>query len=317
MRRRSDRTIEEMGAKLEVSCNGYRGRSKTTLALLQACKTIIAETQPITVRGVCYRLFVAGLIDSMAVKNTQKISRLLVWAREGGLVPWESIVDESRSMETVSQWKDLEGYAASIERSYRRDFWAHQRNQVIVISEKATVAGILRPVLDEYGVTFFPVHGFNSATKMHDLAEQIGRGAANKADRKHFILLYVGDHDPSGMYMSEIDLPERLKRYGANDCEEWIGRSFDLRRIALIEDDIDDLPPFEAKSQDPRYRWYVENYGDEAWELDAMDPNELRERVQREIERYVNRADWRRHKQIEKAQRETTKKIARAMAGAK
>lgn len=295
----------------------YRGRSKETLELLEACKEIIEQTRPITVRGVCYKLFVAKLIDSMAKANTRKISRMLVWAREQGEIDWESIVDESRSMETVSQWRDLQSYAGVIERSYRRDFWAHQRNQVIVISEKATVAGILRPVLDEYGVTFFPVHGFNSATKMHDLAEQIGRGAADEDHQQHFILLYVGDHDPSGMYMSEVDLPGRLKRYGADDFEAWIGKSFTLKRIALTGDDIDDLPPFEAKSQDPRYGWYVETYGEEAWELDAMDPNELRGRVQREIRRYVNRGDWKRHKQIEKAQRETTKKIARAMAGAK
>ena len=188
----------------------YRGRSKATIELLEACKEIIEETQPITVRGVCYRLFVAKLIDSMAKNNTQKISRLLVWAREEGLIPWEWIVDESRQMERASQWRDLASFGQTIEGVYRRDFWAHQRNQVIVISEKATVAGILRPVLDEYGVTFFPVHGFNSATKVHDLAEQIGQGAADEDHRQHFILLYVGDHDPSGMYMSEIDLPERL-----------------------------------------------------------------------------------------------------------
>src|SRR5262245_7804193 len=44
-----------------MSGNGYRGRSKATLELLEACKKILDETQPITVRGVCYRLFVAKL----------------------------------------------------------------------------------------------------------------------------------------------------------------------------------------------------------------------------------------------------------------
>ena len=66
--------------------------------------------------------------------------------------------------------------------------------------------------------------------------------------------------------MSEVDLPERLKRYGANDFEEWIGKGFELKRIALIDEDTDDLPSFEAKQDDPRYRWYAEQYGDDAWE---------------------------------------------------
>ena len=170
-----------------------------------------------------------------------------------------------------------------------------------MISEKATVAGILRPVLGEYGVTFFPVHGFNSATKMHDLADQISRGAADGNHQQHFILLYVGDHDPSGMYMSQVDLPERLKRYGANDFEEWIGKSFELERIALTEDDLEDLPSFDAKTEDPRYRWYFEQYGEDAYELDALNPNDLPgERVEEAINEYINLDDWEQHKKIKR-----------------
>ena len=206
---------------------GQRGRSKATLDLIATCRKIIEQVQPITVRGVCYRLFVAGHIDSMAVKNTQKISRLLTQARERGEIPWEWIVDESRQMERSPHWRDLKSYAGVIERSYRRDFWAHQENGVIVISEKATVAGILRPVLNEYGVPFFPVHGFNSATKMHELAQDIAD------DERRTVLLYVGDYDPSGMYMSEEDLPKRLTGYGANDGEH----NFMLFRVALRRDD--------------------------------------------------------------------------------
>jgi hypothetical protein len=280
----------------------YRGRSKATLALLEVCREIIEAVQPITVRGVCYRLFVAELIDSMATKNTQKISRLLVDAREKGVIPWEWIVDESRQIEEQSSWKDLAGYARAIEKSYRRDFWAHQLSRVIVISEKATVAGILRPVLDEYGVPFFPVHGFNSATKVHELAEEIA------GDKRNTVLFYVGDYDPSGMFMSEVDLPARLRNYGAGE--------FSFERIALVEEDLSHLPDFEAKKTDPRYRWFVDRYGERSWELDAMDPNELRDRVRDQIENCFDPGDWEQHKKIEAAERETTKRIATAMAEA-
>jgi hypothetical protein len=129
---------------------GQRERAKDTLDLIATCSEIIAQVQPITVRGVCYKPFVAGLIDSMAVKNTQKISR----AREEGVIPWEWIVDDSRHTERKPHWLDLKEYAGVIERSYRRDYWEYQLDRVVVISEKATAAGIMRPVLEEFGIPF-------------------------------------------------------------------------------------------------------------------------------------------------------------------
>jgi hypothetical protein len=291
-----------MGGITGMKKRGQRGRSKGTLDLIATCRGIIEQVQPITVRGVCYRLFVAGVIDSMAINNTQKISRLLTQAREEGLIPWEWIVDDSRRIEGDSGFRDLQQYAKVVELSYRRDFWAHQPQRVIVLSEKATVAGILRPVLDDSGVPFFAAHGFNSATKVYELARETER------DQRQYVFLYVGDYDCSGMHMSEVDLPERLERYGA------VG--FHFERIALTEFDIGDLPCFSAKEADPRYDWYVENYGDEAWELDAMDPNDLRERVRAEISQYVDPPAWERHKLVEAAEQETVKMIATKMAEA-
>ena len=66
----------------------------------------------------------------------------------------------------------------------------------------------------------FAAHGFNSATKIHELAEEI------QADNRHYAFFYVGDYDPSGMYMSEVDLNDRLTRYGAS--------GFSVVRIALL-----------------------------------------------------------------------------------
>ncbi len=43
------------------------------------------------------------------------------------------------------------------------------------------------------------MHGFSGATTIHDVAED--------DDGRDLIVLYVGDYDPSGLYMSEHDLP--------------------------------------------------------------------------------------------------------------
>lgn len=289
----------------EVAKNGrgQRGRAKATIKLMEACYQIIEEVQPITVRGVCYRLFVARLIDSMATRNTQKISRLLVQAREEGIIPWDWIVDDSRQIERDPHWLNLKEYAGAVQRSYRRDFWEYQDRRVVVISEKSTIAGILRPVLHEYGVPFMAVHGYNSATKVYDLTQEI------RDDERTHCFLYVGDYDCSGMHMSEKDLPERLERYGARD--------FELERIAITDDDIKQgLPSFPAKRTDPRYDWYVRNYGDEAWELDAMDPNDLRLKVEAEIKTFIDPETWERHKLAEQAEQETVRTIAERIINA-
>jgi hypothetical protein len=295
---------------------GQRGRSKATLDLIQTCLKIIKERQPISVRGVCYALFVDGQIDSMAKENTQKISRVLTEMREEGILPWEWIVDDSRSMEGDGGFTDLKQYARVIRNSYTRDFWAHQTKRVIVISEKATVAGIVRPVLDKYGVPFFAAHGYNSATKVYDLASEIVK------DKRTYHFLYIGDYDPSGMHMSEIDLPTRLERYGniAMEQQEIIDRELDFHfdRIALIESDTTKLPSFDAetKKEDKRYRWFIDNFGAQAWELDAMNPNDLRARVEAEIVDHVDSEAWAQHQKVEEAQQESVRAIADKMAEA-
>jgi hypothetical protein len=163
------------------------------------------------------------------------------------------------------------------------------------VSEKGTVRGVLAPVLDHYAVGFLPVHGFTSATKAHDLAED--------DDGRDLILLYVGDYDPSGLFMSEEDLPTRFAKYD--------GEHIKLRRIALTREQVRGLPSFPAsdKRKDPRYRWFRSNYGDRCWELDAMDPNDLRDCVEREIEQLIEPVAWERCEIVNKAEQESLKSI--------
>ena len=69
-------------------------------------KEICAAAQPITGRGVGYKLFTAGLIPSMERGEMQRVYRLLKEAREQDIIPWEWIVDESRELERVASWHD-------------------------------------------------------------------------------------------------------------------------------------------------------------------------------------------------------------------
>ena len=177
-------------------------------------------------------------------------------------------------------------------------------------SEKGTVRGVLAPILDKYGITFRVFHGFNSATVIKDIAAEIRD--------KPMQVFYVGDHDPSGMYMSEADVPNRLLKYGAHlhvygGCRSRPCSGIDqieLHRVALLPFDCENLPSFDANPKDPRYRWYREHTGEaRAWELDAMHPPDLRDRVEEHILECINGAAWERLEQ--KAAADARRKQAR------
>jgi hypothetical protein len=157
------------------------------------------------------------------------------------------------------------------------------------------VRGLLQPVLDEYGVGFRVMHGFSGATTIYDVAQD--------DDGRPLIILYVGDYDPSGMCMSEHDLPNRFEKYEGHHVE--------VKRIALTADDVRGLPSFPAsdKKKDTRYKWFVQNYGDHCWELDAMDPNDLRSRVEEEIIELIEPVAWERCDRVNKAEQESLRTI--------
>jgi hypothetical protein len=272
-----------------------RGMAQRSVDLIAAMYIKAEAAHPITGRGIGYKLFTAGLIPSMARAEMQRVYRLLKEARERDLIPWEWIVDETRSIERTSTWADPAEYARCVARSYRRDFWNQQPVRVEVWSEKGTIRGVLEPVLNRYAVGFRVMHGFSGATTIYDVAQD--------DDGRELIVLYVGDYDPSGMFMSEEDLPTRLTDYG--------GDHVTLKRIALSREHVNELPSFPAtdKRKDPRYKWFHDKYGNRCWELDAMDPNELRDCVEQAIVELIEPVAWKRCEIVNQAEQESLKTI--------
>src|SRR5438132_331342 len=147
-----------------------RGQSQRSIELIAAAAKILQEIQPASVRAVCYRLFALSLLTSMVKSQTNRVSRLLTDAREDGTIPWSSIVDETRDPEHVSAWTNPSQYVEAVKKSYRRNRWTDQPHWIEVWSEKGTIRGPLAPVLHEYGVTFRVMHGYGSATAIHEAA---------------------------------------------------------------------------------------------------------------------------------------------------
>jgi hypothetical protein len=280
-----------------------RGKSQRSLDLINAAHRILQEIAPASVRAVCYRLFVEGLTASMAKTETNRVSTQLVYARMEGVIPWEWVVDETRQVEQRPSWADPAEYVSAVSRSYRRDRWRQQPYHVEVWAEKGTVRGTLAPVLSAYGVPFRVMHGYGSATTVHDVAQ--------RSEGEKFIALYCGDWDPSGLHMSEVDLPSRIAEMDG---------AVTVVRVALGVEDVanSSLPGFdvETKRADSRYQWFRERYGTRCVELDALNPVHLRERVQLAIGDYIDWDEWERCEKTEKLERESMHSILDKWHGA-
>lgn len=286
-----------------MSARHGRGKSRHTLQLVDAAHGILDEIHPASIRAVCYGLFTAGITASMAKSETNKVSVQLTWAREQGIIPWHWIVDETREPERVSAWENAADYVEVVKRSYRRDRWHDQPTRIEVWSEKGTIRGTLAPVLNEYGITFRVMHGYGSATAIYQAAQD------SLSSDKPLTVFYVGDWDPSGLHMSEEDLPHRISEYGG---------TIQLERLALIASDTrSGLPSFnvETKAKDPRFGWYRIRYGLRCWELDALSPVILRDRVEQAIVDRLDLDAWKRAEVAETAERDSLTSILNTWPG--
>jgi hypothetical protein len=249
-----------------------------------------------------YRVVSSGWLPSTDREHYTRVGRIMTRLREAGIVPFEWIVDGVRSTDKPSSWSGLADFAETVRDAYRLDFWARLPHYVHFIAEKDAIAGTLSPITREYDVALSPIRGYTSLSFAHEIAS-----TWNQIDKPIFCY-YLGDFDPSGFDL-ERDIREKLKRYCGkkrwygDGCENDLGPEHDVayqrglgpgdvffRRIAVNEDDFIefDLLPLAVKKKDTRARKFIEEYGDQCAELDAIPSSELRRRVKQIIESHID-----------------------------
>jgi len=279
-----------------------RGLAKQTKALINAARTILEAEHPMTVRQLFYRLVSARVIDNCR-GDYQRVSKAMTLARTQGSVDYDMIVDRSRTSYRSTDWKNLGELTKAMERAlenFRRDRWQDQPHHVEIWCEKDAVTGSIEEIRREYGISIEAIRGFNSTSNIHEAGTRLCEYAYN---RKKPVILYLGDHDPSGKDI-ERDLVSRL--------HADTGIEIEVQRIAIFQADIRqfNLPPLRVKESDSRAEGFKELYGNEAVELDALPPTELRRRLREAIELLIDPAAWERSKAVEAAQRETCVRYA-------
>jgi len=164
-----------------------------------------AQGYRLTLRQLYYQLVSADYIPNDDVVY-KKLSGILDDLRYSGKVDWDAIEDRGR-VPYLPYY--AAGPAAAINdliRQYRLDRMEDQNTFIEVWTEKDAISGILREITSEYHVRLVVNKGYSSSSAMHDAYL---RFAAQIAAGKPVVVLYFGDHDPSGLDMVR-DIQERI-----------------------------------------------------------------------------------------------------------
>ena len=254
-------------------------RTKTR-ALIETCDGIIETYQAqglrLSLRQLYYQLVSQNILPNTDL-SYKRLSETISHARIAGLIDWDAIEDRIRVPRIPWYWggSPREYLQASIE-EYRVDRHAGQEVYVELWVEKDALAGVLAPIADDHDVTLLVNRGYSSQTAMWESAERF----LDRADRE-CVLLYLGDHDPSGDDMVR-DIRDRL-----NDL---YGAQVDVQKIAITPEQVAQYnpPPNRAKVSDSRAARFIAQYGSESYEVDALPPAILNQIVTDAIEGYVD-----------------------------
>jgi hypothetical protein len=210
------------------------------------------------------------------INEYRRIVRILKKGRLAGLIPFNSIVDDTREAEKTPSWHSMEEILLAASRQYRSDRWRDQRYYVDVWLEKRALRRIFYPITNFHDVYLCLGGGYQSWSEIW----QTRMRYIDNID-KEWIILYFGDLDPSGKDISR-DIRKRFKT---------LGLDAKIIEVALIKEDIEkyNLPRNPTKKKDSRTPWYIKKFGiNYAVELDALPPAILREKITSAIKEYCD-----------------------------
>jgi len=234
------------------------------------------EGYTLTLRQLYYQLVARGIIENKTSEYS-RLGRILVIARMNGLIDWSAIEDRIRQPYVPYWVTGIKGAIADTVRQYRLDRQKGQENYIEVWTEKDAVSNVLKRVTRHFHIRLMVNRGYSSCSAMKEAYERLD---LTLSEGQHPVIIYVGDHDPSGLDMVR-DIKERLEEFGA---------ILRVKHVALTREQVEEIkpPPNPAKITDPRAKWYIAEHGPQSWELDALKPSSLESIVRKQVEYYVN-----------------------------
>lgn len=238
----------------------------------------------VTLRQLFYRLVSEELIRN-TVSEYSQLSRRTAALRRNRLFP--ELMDAGRGIVATPSWDGPEEAREAIRDQYRRDRTEGQEHCLCLGVEKAGLVAQLEEWFGEpFGIPIIPLGGYESESFDREINDHL------EGDGRRSVLLYVGDLDPSG---------EDIER----NLREWT--KFDVyTRIALTTEQVEEysLPHLPGKTGDTRNEGFRARHGKLFQvEVDALDPNVLRELFQTAIDEFFDNAIYEKVLRREKRER--------------
>jgi hypothetical protein len=237
-------------------------------------ETYVADGYIMTLRQLYYQLVARDIIANNA-REYAKLSILLKKGRMAGVVDWDAIEDRGRLPKLPWHTYGVSAAIQTIHDQYRLDRQEGQENYIEVWVEKDALSNVMLRVTEKYHVRLMVNKGYSSCSAMKQAADRF------EDAHTHGVLIYLGDHDPSGKDMVR-DIEARLNEFGVDDLEV-ISPALTMEQIRRYR-----LPENPAKITDPRAKQYIEMYGNKSWELDALEPPVLVKIVEDAILDYLD-----------------------------
>jgi hypothetical protein len=212
----------------------------------------------VTLRQLFYRL-VAALLLSNTTNAYKSLSRHTAQARRAGTFP--ALMDRGRTILRYQTFTSPVVALQWVQSIYRRDRTEGQAVSIYLGVEKAGIVAQLQEWFADLGVPILALGGYSSESYESLVIADIA------AARQPAVLLYAGDHDPSG---------EDIDRNFVEQTACWD----EVRRVALTADQVTQyaLPPQPGKTTDSRACRFIARHGRLVQvELDALPPDILRD----------------------------------------
>lgn len=276
-----------------VELRGRRRRSaiRDKLELRNAIVRVIDEERrnwPLSDRAVHYRLLnIPGLVRNDKTRvpyrnnpaSYDDVTNMLTRLRLDGTVPYEAIADETRPVLVWDTHRCVGDYVRrecdAFLTGYFRSLLQSQPNWIELLVEKNTVANQLKTVSSKYTIPMTSGRGYSSLPPRKEMVDRF-----RDSGREKLVVIVVSDFDPEGQ-----DIPGS---FGISLRDDFGIPAHQLKIIkaALTADQVQRMKLHEgqiSKDSSSRYKRFVQEYGERAWELEALSADQLREIVEAAI----------------------------------